>query len=210
MEIVLFDKLDSTQQYLLKRVKEEQISNIAVVTKKQSQGVGSRGNSWIAKEGDLLFSFVVKKEDITADLPISSASIYFGYLFKELLKRYNKDVYLKWPNDIYLGDKKCGGVITNLVRDRYVVGIGLNLVERDDGFGYIKELKEPKSLLESYFLLLRERPKWKEILTKFRLEFKNSLGFKTHIRGRVVELRDAILCEDGSIIINNERVYSLR
>ncbi len=211
LEIIYFDELDSTQHYLVDLIKKDRVcKKVAVVTKKQTNGIGSRGNRWIANEGDLLFSFALNIDDLPNDLPIQSASIYFGFLFKEILKKNEDRVWLKWPNDIYIDNKKCGGVITQIVKNCIIVGIGLNLTPKDDYVGYIKLEKPHKKILLPYLLLLKNLPNWKLIFSKFRVEFKRSLAFSTHCQGEGVDLKDAILCDDGSLLINNERIYSLR
>jgi len=211
LEILYFDELDSTQRYLIDGIKSNTISpNSAVVALSQPKGIGSRNNSWIAKKGDLTFSFAIKSSDLPKDLPLSSASIYFGYLMKEVLKKYEKNIFLKWPNDIYIDKTKCGGVVTYYIRETYIVGIGINLVARDDSFGYIDAKNEISNILQSYFLLLKKAPKWQEIFSKFRLEFKSCFGFKVNSKKGKIDLSEAKLCEDGSIIVDNERIYSLR
>jgi BirA family biotin operon repressor/biotin-[acetyl-CoA-carboxylase] ligase len=210
LEILYFNEVNSTQNLLTQMVRDGKIEdNIAIVAKRQPKGVGSRGNSWIAKEGDLIFSFVVKKSKLPSDLPISSASIYFGYLLKETINSFGEDIYLKWPNDLYKGDKKVGGLITNLIKGRFIVGAGINLVRRDE-FGYLNIETSARQLLNSYLNRLENPPSWRDIFKKYKLEFKESLKFKAHINGKSLNLKGATLCEDGAILINNERVYSLR
>jgi len=211
LEILYFDELDSTQKYLIELIKKDKIcKKVAVVAKKQTNGIGSRGNSWFSKEGDLLFSFAINRDELPKDLPIQSASIYFGFLIKEILKEYDNRCWLKWPNDIYIENKKCGGVITQIVKNCIIVGIGINLTPKDDNVGYIKLENPHKKILLPYFLLLNNLPKWKLIFSKFRVEFNKSLVFSTHSCLGELELQDAILCEDGSLLIKNERIYSLR
>jgi len=211
LEILYFNELASTQKYLIEAIKAKKLhAPIAVVAKTQPKGIGSRNNSWIAKKGDLTFSFAISKEDLPSDLPLSSASIYFGFLMKEILQKFNKNIFLKWPNDIYIGDKKMGGVVTYFTQNIFIVGIGINLAKREDNFGFIELENAQKLILEPYFLLLREAPKWQQIFNKFRVEFKNSFGFKVHTKYGLKKLHDATLCKDGSLLINNERIYSLR
>jgi BirA family biotin operon repressor/biotin-[acetyl-CoA-carboxylase] ligase len=211
LEILYFNELSSTQQYLIDGIKSNTLSaNTAIVALSQTNGIGSRGNSWIAKKGDLTFSFAIDSANLPDDLPISSASIYFGFLFKEILKKYQKNIFLKWPNDIYIDNAKCGGIVTHFVKNIYIVGIGVNLVPRDDLYAYIDAKNAHLSIVESYFLLLKKAPKWQEIFSKFRLEFKNSFGFKVNTKSGKVDLSRAKLCKDGSIIIDDERIYSLR
>jgi len=211
LEIIYYECLDSTQKKLVELVREGKInSNTAIVAKKQTAGVGSRNNSWQAKDGDLLFSFAIKKEDAPDDLPISSASIYFAFLMKEILNNLTQNCWLKWPNDIYIKNKKCGGVITQLIKGYYIVGIGINLVKRENNFAYCNIKKNVKEVLNSYFMLLKKREKWQEVFSKYRIEFKNNNEFSTTIKGRKIAIKSATLSNDGALIVDNERIYSLR
>jgi len=211
LEIRYYKCLDSTQKYLINLIREEKVDkNIAIVAKKQSSGIGSRNRLWSAKEGDLLFSFAIKKSDLPNDLPISSASIYFAFLMKETIKNMGQKCWLKWPNDIYIKNKKCAGVITQLIKGYYVVGIGVNLVKREDGFAYCQIKKSVKNMLYSYFMLLKKGFEWQEILSKFRLEFEKKNFLITTVHNKKILLKDAKLCDDGALLIENERIYSLR
>jgi len=211
LEIHYFDELASTQLYLIEAIKNNTLqAPIAVVAKSQPKGIGSRNNSWIAKKGDLTFSFAIAKEALPKDLPMSSASIYFGFLVKEVLQKYDKNIFLKWPNDIYRIDKKIGGVVTYFTKGTFIVGVGLNLIRRNDEFGFIELQDAHKLILEQYFLLLKKAPLWQEIFNKFRVEFRNSFNFSVHTKKGIIKLHDTTLCEDGSLLIDNERIYSLR
>jgi len=211
LEIIYYECLESTQKKLVELVKEGKInSNTAIVAKKQTNGVGSRNNSWQAKDGDLLFSFAIKKDDLPEDLPISSASIYFAFLMKETLNNFSQECWLKWPNDIYIKNKKCGGVMTQLIKGQYIVGVGLNLVERENDFAFCNIRNSVKEVLYSYFMLLKKRKKWQEVFSKYRIEFRNNNEFLTTVNGRKIAIKCATLTSDGALIIDNERIYSLR
>jgi len=211
LEIIYYNCLESTQKKLINLVREGKVSsNCAIVAKKQTSGIGSRNNSWQALEGDLLFSFAIKKDDLPSDLPISSASIYFAFLMKEILNSYSQDCWLKWPNDIYIKNKKCGGVVTQLLKGYYIVGIGINLVKRENDFAFCSIKKSVKEMLPSYFMLLKKSLKWQEVFSKYKLEFENNNEFLTTINGRKIAIKSATLSSDGALIVDNERIYSLR
>ena len=211
MEIQYFEELPSTQKYLIEQVCSGAIdSNMAIVAKKQTNGVGSRKNCWVSSDGDLTFSFCYKKKLLPDDLPISSASIYFAYLMKELLCSFGQECWLKWPNDIYIKNKKAGGVVTYSTKEFYIVGIGINLKKREDNFAYFHIKKMGDDILKPYFLLLKKRVKWQEIFSKYRLEFEKKKNITATINGAKTPLDRAILCNDGSLLIDNERIYSLR
>jgi len=211
LEIQYFDRLDSTQKYLVNLVREGKIDKeIAVVAKEQYSGVGSRNNGWIAKSGDLTFSFIIKKESLPKDLPISSASIFFAFLMKEVLHEYDKSCWLKWPNDIYIKNKKAGGVVTQILKQFLIVGIGVNIAQRDDDFANFEKIKSVEKVLNSYFMLLKNAPNWQETFSKYRIEFEKQKSFSVHIKGKKTTLENAKLCDDGALLVNNERIYSLR
>ncbi len=88
--------------------------------------MGSRENSWQSSSGNLHLSFCIKEGDLPSDLPLASVSIYFAYLLKEILQEKGSRIWLKWPNDLYLDDKKVGGVISTKISDFIVGGMGLN------------------------------------------------------------------------------------
>jgi len=211
LEIIYYECLESTQKKLVDLVRGGKIqSNTAIVAKKQTDGVGSRNNSWQAKQGDLLFSFAIKKEDTPDDLPISSVSIYFAFLMKELLNSLTQNCWLKWPNDIYIKNKKAGGVVTQLLKGYYVVGIGINLVKRENDFAHFDIKISVEKMLNSYFMLLKKRVEWQEVFSKYRIEFRNNNEFLTTIKGRKIAIKSATLSSDGALIVDNERIYSLR
>jgi biotin-(acetyl-CoA-carboxylase) ligase len=119
-------------------------------------------------------------------------------------------VWLKWPNDFYLNDRKIGGVITNKIGEIYVCGMGINL-EKAPEFGDILDVKiTPNELVNGFFNLLEQKISWKRIFSKYLIEFELSKKFNSHIDDKIISLKDAILCDDGSIKVGSERVYSLR
>jgi len=203
--------IDSTQAYLKKILKEGKVSSpYAVVAKMQTEGKGSRNNSWIGLEGNLFLSFSLPLNFLPKDLKLESASIYFAYILKMTLQREGSQTWLKWPNDFYLDDLKIGGMITNIYKDSLICGVGLNLKNRDKDFGKLDIVISVESLLEKYFANVEKAFTWKQVFSKYQLEFYKSQTFSTHNIKEKISLVDASLQEDGSIISNNKRIYSLR
>ncbi len=211
LEIRYFEKLPSTQLSLKKDLKNGLVTPpIAYFTQNQTQGIGSRGNRWIGKEGNFFLSFALTKEHLPDDIALPSLSIYFAYIFKMVLSAHGSKVWLKWPNDLYVGEKKCGGCMCEIVADTIVTGIGIDSVEVSPRFGALDIQMDPFAVMEEYFRMLEEKILWKEIFSKFEIEFHKSKHFFVHVKGEKVALRRARLLEDGSVMINNERVYSTR
>ena len=211
MEILSFNSLESTQLYLIKQIKNGTLTApICVVAKEQTAGIGSRDNSWEGGEGNLFFSFAVNIEDLPKDLPLSSASIYFSFIMKEILKEKSEDIWLKWPNDLYQNSSKIGGTITKKIDNILICGIGVNLQKKSNLFEALNLNVEPINLLSKYLQALKKYPTWKQIFSLYRIEFYRNKGYFAHIDGELKSLEKAILSEDGSLIIENKRVYSIR
>ncbi len=95
----------------------------------QTTGRGRRGAEWISPFTSNLYLSIrlpVIRVDKIGLLPLG-----VGVAVKQALKQCGvTNVGLKWPNDIYLGDKKLGGIIIELTRNevsRVTIGIGINV-----------------------------------------------------------------------------------
>ena len=211
MEIYSFETLPSTQHYLVEKIREDTLAApVAVIAKEQDSGVGSRENSWSGGEGNFFASFAVELKQLPEDLPLSSASIYFAFIMKKVLDELGERVWLKWPNDLYADNEKVGGIITQKVKNSLVCGIGINLKKSPDGFRSLYSELSADFLLEKYLEALEKFPKWKQIFSEYRIEFEQSRRFSVHIENYQKSLQNALLCEDGSLLIEGKRVFSLR
>ena len=185
---------------------------VALVAERQVAGVGSRGNSWEGFDGNLFLSFALPLKRVTADLPKHSMSIYFSYLMREVLASYGSKLFLKWPNDFYLNEKKIGGTITKIVSDTVVCSMGINLKSAPKQFAIIDVEIDKISLIESFILKLKEDQSWKQVFRKYQVEFSKSKRFLYYdeMQKRKISLENAELKKDGSIEFDGRKVYSLR
>ena len=121
MQVEFVEQMPSTQEFLVGTVREGRIAPpFAIAADRQLAGIGSRGNGWQSVSGNLAFSFCVAQTDLPADVPPQSASIYFAMIMQELLASLGSQLWLKWPNDFYLGERKIGGAMTNKIKNTLV------------------------------------------------------------------------------------------
>lgn len=211
MKIIRLNEVNSTHTYLKEYIQTNgYVEPLCIVTDYQTNGIGSRGNSWTGKKGNLFFSFVISIDELPEDLPLQTISIYVSYILKSILKNLASNVWIKWPNDFYINNKKIGGTITNMSKNLVYCGIGLNLLEVEEDFGKLDIKVDVDNLLQNYFLELEKKISWKQIFSDFKIEFQLSKKFQTTIDNQKVSLEHAILNEDGSIQVNNKKVFSLR
>ncbi|KIM10237.1 MAG: hypothetical protein KU37_11310 [Sulfuricurvum sp. PC08-66] len=209
MEIEYFETVPSTQLYAIDALKNgHKSAPFLVWTRHQTHGIGSRGNSWIGHEGNLFLTFALPKEQLVEDLPLTACAIYFSMLFKEALE--DKSVWVKWPNDLYIESAKVGGVVTSIVGSTLVTGIGINTHTAPDFATALTMTQSHEELLERFIALLLSGRPWKRILNNFQIEFDKSRAFFANIDDKKVSMREATVCEDGALMINGQRIFSLR
>ena len=126
-----FDSLDSTSSEVRRHIPA--YDNLSVVAaREQTAGRGQRGNRWLSQAGEnLTFSLVMKPERLAArdqmQLTALASVAVRSYLLAEGIP-----ARIKWPNDIYVVDRKiCGMLIENTLEGPWirhsVIGIGLNV-----------------------------------------------------------------------------------
>lgn len=104
----------------------------------QTAGRGQAGNTWESEKGkNLLFSTLLRHEELHATEQWRISMWVAITLWEVLAKHLGKErLTIKWPNDIYYGDKKLVGIlIENALIGQYVehsiVGIGVNVHQMD-------------------------------------------------------------------------------
>lgn len=211
LETIWFDTLPSTQTYLIEQIKDGSLkAPICIAAHAQLGGIGSRGNKWESNIGDLFFSFAIPIDTLPNDLKIESASIYFMYIFKELLSIKGSKCWFKWPNDIYAGDLKIGGAITSYdyKNGTFICGIGINLTNHEE-FGKCDIKVDKKSLLIEYLSIFTAFPSWRDIFIKFQVEFSKTIDMSAY-RNSLKDAKNISLNEDGSLNVDDKKVFSLR
>ncbi|NHA73492.1 biotin--[acetyl-CoA-carboxylase] ligase [Helicobacter pylori] len=200
----VFESLPSTQTYLLEKLKNDALkAPVLIVAKNQSAGIGSRGNIWESTKSALTFSLALNASDLPKDLPMQANALYLGFLFKEVLKELGSQTWLKWPNDLYLGGQKIGGVLVNVYKDMRVCGIGVNRVSTK--WACLDIGTSDDWIIEGFLKKIEENLFWGEVLSKYALEFHRNDSFSFHNDwGELVSLKDAQLLEDGRVCIKGK------
>ena len=96
------------------------------ITEFQTRGRGRGDHQWMCPAGEgLLFSIVL---DPDVDIEYwYRMSLAVGLAIVDVTRSLGVDTMMKWPNDIYHEDKKLGGILIETVKDKLVVGVGLNV-----------------------------------------------------------------------------------
>ncbi len=126
-------ELASTQDEAIQAARAGEPGRLAIVADRQYAGRGSRGRSWIAPEGNLNLSLLLRPEGARPD-PGHWAMLAGVALF-EAMSAFTSDLVLKWPNDLLCRGAKLGGILIDSavgpagLSDWVVIGIGVNLAQ---------------------------------------------------------------------------------
>lgn len=132
MRIFRFERIDSTSDYLKDK---EDIENFDLaIAEIQTKGRGRRGNNWISSKGMALFSFALKAEKDISIEEYSKLPLVTGISVLRGIRRIEElDLKFKWTNDIYLDDKKLSGILVEKVNNFFIMGIGINVNNKELG-----------------------------------------------------------------------------
>lgn len=126
-------ELDSTNSELMRRARAGRTEPVLLVAEQQTAGRGRMGRDWQSAAGaSLTFSLGLP----LAPVDWSGLSLAVGTSVAESL---NPAVRLKWPNDLWLQDRKLGGILIETASHgqggsgarHAVIGIGINIAPRD-------------------------------------------------------------------------------
>ncbi|HGM5493460.1 TPA: bifunctional biotin--[acetyl-CoA-carboxylase] ligase/biotin operon repressor BirA [Serratia fonticola] len=141
--VTVLPVVDSTNQYLLDRL-AELTSGDACIAEYQQAGRGRRGRQWISPFGaNLYLSMFWRLEQGPA--AAMGLSLVIGIVMAEVLQRLGADkVRVKWPNDLYLNDRKLAGILVELTGKtgdaaQLVLGAGINMAMRDSNASQIDQ-----------------------------------------------------------------------
>lgn len=141
-----FNEIDSTSVFLKNNVGEFNHGDW-ISADYQSAGHGQAGNGWESESGrNVLLSLLMKPNKIPACEGFRITEVVtLGIL--DALSGF--DLRIKWPNDIYAGDRKlCGILIETSIQaghiDSAIVGIGINVNQTR----FVSDAPNPVSLAQ--------------------------------------------------------------
>ncbi len=132
--IIHLDSIDSTNNYAATLIRLSRPPEGTVITaQEQTEGRGQRGSSWVSSRGDnLLCSIVLYPRILSATDTFLLSQCMSLALAEMITDRLGRDVWIKWPNDLIVNDKKIAGILIEFSWSESrvqsaICGIGLNL-----------------------------------------------------------------------------------
>lgn len=200
-------QVDSTNRYAHQLITSGSAGEGDVITThNQTSGVGQVDNFWESEPGkNLTMSIIVEPRHLEASnqfVITQQVSLAIWQTIKSYLKGHN--VYIKWPNDIYVNSLKLGGVlIQNFILGSSIsfsiIGIGININQRD----FLSDAPNPVSMAqitnESFDItMVRD-----SILNRFNDHYNDSLythsfiGLKQQYLSKLFRINELTSFEDS-------------
>ena len=176
---IILEKVDSTNNYAMGLVQKGVANNgDAVFAMEQTAGKGRRGKSWESLKGQNIVLTVISEMQW---LPVFSQfhlSVAVAMACHDFLSGHVEyDIKIKWPNDIFINDRKAGGIlIENVIKGHIwqwaIIGIGLNVNQQEFEPGNLEPISLKQLTGKSYNARSLARELHEDVLAKIS-ELKN-------------------------------------
>jgi BirA family biotin operon repressor/biotin-[acetyl-CoA-carboxylase] ligase len=138
-----FESIGSTMTEAARLAEAGAPHGTVVLAEEQTGGIGRLGRTWLSPVGAGIYSSMLLRLKLApANSPV--ASLLAGLATADAIqKTTNLLCDLRWPNDVLIGERKVAGVLTHLIDDCVVAGIGINVNQ----LGFPRDLRTPATSL---------------------------------------------------------------
>lgn len=219
--VEVVDYIDSTNTCMLQKAKNLASGDV-LLAECQGAGRGRRGGKWSSGIGSSLMLSMAW--NFPKDRELRGLSLAVGVLVAKALQKFSaKKISVKWPNDLYIDQKKLGGILIESVciEDKLVVivGLGVNVIPHFDhgsfnGTYAFLTCEGYKGLRNDVAISVIDE--LRNCCRRFVVEgfkpFREELQSLDHLRGRMITISDEVhtikgeaqgVDEDGALLIKN-------
>jgi len=219
-----YEQLESTNSSALELLSKSNPSEgTAIMASFQTQGKGQYGREWTSAKGKNILCSIILYPNF-----LSIHKSFFLNIFAALAVRntvadlIKANVSIKWPNDIYINDKKVAGIlIQNTLQNHSIknsiIGLGININQ----IAFNKSLPNPTSLalesdrsynlnklsqnlfrqIESYYLMLKAK-KFSDMRIEYnQFLYRKNISTVFDLNGIETEGKLTEIDDSGKLII---------
>jgi BirA family biotin operon repressor/biotin-[acetyl-CoA-carboxylase] ligase len=131
-EVIVFKSTSSTNDIAAEYAANKENDRLVIFAEEQTAGRGRAANKWLSAPSEsILCSILLTDCPLNPELLCLTAAVAVAETIGQAAK-------IKWPNDIFLNDKKVAGILleskTYDYGPAYIIGIGINCHQRKDSF----------------------------------------------------------------------------
>ena len=224
--LIKLDVIGSTNDYAIELLSKENVTDGTIIwAAEQTKGKGEEDNKWESEAGKNLTITIIFRPSFLLPanqfylLQIVALGVY------DYLKTYINDVFIKWPNDLYVGGNKIAGILieNSIIGEEInysIAGIGINInqtkfsssLENPTSLKILTnihyELEESLGLLNQHignnYQLLKER-KYKEINSRYQSVLYKLEKLSTfHFQGKMIRGKIKGASDTGELLLELE------
>ena len=129
-KLYFFDTIDSTNTFA-KSDEIEYGKNALVYSQHQTKGRGRLGRNWVSDANKGIYMSLCLFPDFRPDIASRITQLTALAVQRALEKQFDLDFRIKWPNDIFLGERKICGILTEMTTEldriqKLIIGVGIN------------------------------------------------------------------------------------
>ncbi|MCB9851451.1 MAG: biotin--[acetyl-CoA-carboxylase] ligase [Phycisphaerales bacterium] len=137
--IVVLPEVDSTNTFALKLAERPDVDGIVVFAERQTSGRGRLGRVWHCPNGAGLMFTVLLREPAGATTPAAWMMLAGFAVVRGIVDSTDVVPSLRWPNDVYVGDRKLAGILVESRREddgveTIAIGVGVNCLQQAGHF----------------------------------------------------------------------------
>ena len=141
LDIIVKDTVTSTNDELIEMAKNGAKEGTVLIASEQTSGKGRMGKTFHSPKGTGVYLSILLRPDFTPEDTLAFTTTAAVATAKAIESVCDKEVKIKWVNDIYIEEKKVCGILTeseldpSMEKQEYVVvGIGINIAPPKGGF----------------------------------------------------------------------------
>lgn len=124
--LLVRESVQSTNDELRNLAQAGVPEGLVLLAEQQTAGRGRRGAAWFSPTGEsLAFSILLRPEEPKSLWP--RLALATGLAVAEAIETCGLQAGIKWPNDVWIGQRKAAGILVEAGTDFVVIGIGLNV-----------------------------------------------------------------------------------
>jgi len=224
-KILHYGSVDSTNDQAARLAAERELPEGTVVNaRKQTHGRGQDSNTWESEPGmNLTCSMVLYPHFLPAAAQFALSKVVALGVWKTVADILpNEQVTIKWPNDVYIGDRKVAGIliqnsILGPVLDCSIAGIGLNVNQTafaggapnpvslamitGEEYSLMQMLEDLIKNIEAYYAMLKSRHYTEIAKLYFEKLYRRGVMSRFRKAGAVIEARITGINEYGHLLL---------
>ena len=133
MDVEILNSVDSTNAYCKRLIPNQKNINRIVVSNTQTKGKGRKERNFFSPPNTGIYMSLLLNSQIKVENSLKITLAVSVAICRVLEKLTGKKPKIKWVNDIFLGDKKIAGILTEAsssfesgIIENLIIGIGIN------------------------------------------------------------------------------------